>query len=100
MTRITTDKLLKLIFVDADGEVLDPKTTPYVLMPRPGAHRTSAPCELCIARRDQSGYYPLDLEMPSFDEAEAACDAVNTRMDWTPEEVDRIILASMGGGTA
>ena len=51
-------------------------------------------------RKDQSGYVSLDLEMPSFEEARAACDAVNARMDWTPEEADRIILASMGGGTA
>ena len=100
MTRITTDELLEMIFVDDDGEVLDPETTPYVLMPHPGARPTSRPCELCIARKDQSGYNPLDLEMPSFDEARAACDAVNAQMNWTPEEADRIILASMGGGTA
>ena len=41
MTRITTDELLEMIFVDDDGEVLDPETTPYVLMPHPGARPTS-----------------------------------------------------------
>jgi len=38
--------------------------------------------------------------MASWDEAERACDAANARMGWTPEEVDRIILYSMAGGTA
>ena len=100
MVRITAEDLDDCMFVDADGNVLDPAFTPYVLMPDPKVRRTDSPCQLWIVTRDDTGYLPSEVEMGSFDEAERACDAANARMGWTREEADRIIPASMRGGTA
>ena len=80
--------------------VLDPAITHCVLMPDPKVRETNRPCQLRIVTRDDAGYLPSDVEMGSYDEAERACDAANARMGWTRAEVDRIVLASMGGGTA
>ena len=38
--------------------------------------------------------------MASFEEGERTCDAANSRLDWTPQDVERIIVTSMGGGLA
>ena len=46
------------------------------------------------------GYLPTEEEMENWEEAERACEAANFRMGWSREDVDRIILASMSGGTA
>ena len=100
MVRITAEDLDDSMFVDADGNMLDPAITRYVLMPDPRVRETDRPCQLWIVTTDDVGYLPSEVEMGSFDEAERACDAVNARMGWTREEADRIILASMGGGTA
>ena len=100
MVRITAEDLDDCMFVDADGNVLDPAITPYVLIPDPKVCETDRPCQLWIVTTDDAGYLPSEVEMGSFDEAERACDAANARMGWTREEADRIILASMGGGTA
>ena len=91
MVRIAAEDLDDCMFVDADGNVLDPAVTPYVLTPDPKVRRADGP-----------GHLPLEVEveMEPFDEAERACDAANARMGWTREEADRVILASMGGGTA
>ena len=102
MVRIAAEDLDDCMFVDADGNVLDPAVTPYVLTPDPKVRRADGPCRLWIVTRDDPGHLPLEVEveMEPFDEAERACDAANARMGWTREEADRVILASMGGGTA
>ena len=100
MVRITAEDLDDYMFVDADGNMFDPALTVYVLMPDPKVRRTDDPCRLWIVTRDDVGYLPSEVEMGSFDKAERACDAANARMGWTREEVDRIFLASMGGGAA
>ena len=87
--------------MDDDGNVLDPQPTPDVLMPHPQASRNPDPCLLCIVMNaGHSGYHPTELEMASFEEAEQACNAFNAQLGWTPEDVERIIVASMGGGLA
>ena len=100
MAKITAEDLDDCMIIDADGNVLEPTVTPYVLMHDTKVHDTDRPCQLWIVARDDSGYLPSQVEMGSLDEAERACDAANARMGWTREEADRIILASMGGGTA
>ena len=100
MVRITAEDLDDCMFVDADGNVLDPAITPYLLMPDPKVRETDRPCHLWIVTTDDVGYLPSEAEIGSFHEAERACDAANARMGWTREEADRIILTSMGGGTA
>ena len=100
MVRINAKDLDDCMFVDADGNVLDPAVTPYVLMADPKEFGTNDPCQLWIVTTDDAGYLPAEVEMDNFDKAEKACDAANARLGWTREEADRIILASMGGGTA
>ena len=98
MVRITAEDLDDCTFVD--GNVLDPAITSYVLMPDPKVRRTDDPCQLWNVTTNDVGELPSEVEIASFDEAESVCDAANMRMGWTREEVDRITLASMGGGTA
>ena len=100
MVRITAEQLGEITFLDNDDHVVDPDTTPYVLMPHPKQPRKGRPCEVCIVTKGDLGYVLLDLELDSREEAERACRAVNARMGWTEEDVDRIILASMGGAIA
>ena len=100
MKRITAEELDEAIFIDDDGAVLDPAVTPYVLMPDPKPSGEDEPCQLWLVTKGEFGYCPTELEMASHCEAQEACDAFNLRMGWSPEEADRIILASMGGGTA
>ena len=99
MVRITAEDLDDCMFVDSDGNVVDPAVTYYVFMPDPKVRQTDSPCQLWIVTRDGVGYLPLKVDMGSFNEAERACDTANARMGWTREEADGIILASMGGGT-
>ena len=98
--RITTEDLDDCMFVDADGHVLDPAITPYVLMSDPKVRETDRSCQLWIVTKDDAGYLPSEVEMGNFEEAERACDALNARMGWTRDEADRIILTSTSGGTA
>ena len=101
MPQITETELLNTRFMDDDGNVLDPLTNPHVLMPHPQAHPNSGPCLICLVIGDgQPGYHPTELQMASFEEAEPACDAANARMGWTPQDVERVIVTSMGGGLA
>ena len=100
LQRITAGELDERRFMDDEGNILDPLVTPFVLMPDPGACGSGRPCRLWIVTKGALGYCPTEVEMASWDEAERACDAANARMGWTPEEVDRIILYSMAGGTA
>ena len=100
MERITVTDLDDCIFFEADGNVLDPAVTPYVLMPDPKVRQTDNPCQLRIVTKDDASYLPSEVEMGSFDEAERPCGAANARMGWPLEEADGIILAPMGGGTA
>lgn len=98
--RITAEELDERRFIDEDGNLLDPAETPFVLMPDPKAREAGGPCPLWIVTRGGQGYFPTEIEMENWNEAEKACDAANARMGWTRDEADRIILASMGGGTA
>ena len=100
MVRITAEGLDDCMFVDVDGNVLHPAVTPYVLMHDPKVHDTDRPHQLWFVTRDDPGYLPSKFQMESIIEAERACDVANARMGWTREEADRIVLASMGGGTA
>ena len=86
-------------FIDDDGNLLDPAATPFVLMPDPKSRDRAGPCRLWIVIEGGQGYHPTELEMESWQEAERACDDANFRMGWSREEADRIILASMSGGT-
>ena len=43
MVRITAEGLADCMFVDVDGNVLDPAVTPYVLMHDPKVHDTDRP---------------------------------------------------------
>ncbi len=99
MKRITADDLEEAVFIDDDGTVLDPATSPHVLMPDPKPSQ-GQPCRLRLVIKNESGYRPTEMEMASSREAKEACDAFNLRMGFSPEEADRIILASMSGGTA
>ena len=87
-------------FIDGEGNVLDLAETPFVLMPDPKARDTAGPCALRIVTRGRQGYFPTEVEIDGWEEADRACDAANAQMGWTPEEVDQIILPSMNGGTA
>ena len=98
MVRITAEGLDDCMFVEVDGNVLDPAVTPYVLDPK--VHDTDRPRQLWIVTRDDPGYLPSKVQMGSIIEAERACDAAYARMGWAREEADRIVLSSMGGGTA
>lgn len=99
MKRITADDLDETVFIDDDGIVLDPAITPYVLMPDPKPPE-GQPCRLWLVIKDECGYRPTEMEMASASEAQEACDAYNLRMGFSQDEADRIILASMSGGTA
>ena len=100
MPRITAERPLEAVFMDEDGTVLDPAVTPYVLMPDPKPAPEGEPCQLWLVTKGGLGYCPTELEMASSREAHEACDAFNLRMGFSQEEADRIILASMSGGTA
>ena len=100
MKRITADDLDQAVFIDDDGTVLDPAITPHVLMPDPKAPEKGQPCQLWLVIKDECGYHPTEMDMASGREAQKACDAFNLRMGFSQEEADRIILASMSGGTA
>lgn len=79
--------------------MLDPAITPHVLMPDPKPPEDDRPCRLRLIIKDECGYRPTEMEMASHREAREACDAFNLRMGFSPEDADRIILASMSGGT-
>ena len=100
MKRITAEDLDEALFIDDDGVVLEPAITPHVLMPDPKTREEGEPCQIWLVMKDHCGYCPTELEMPSRREAQEACDAFNLRMGVSQEEADRIILASMSGGTA
>ena len=100
MKRITAEDLDEALFIDDDGIVLVPAITPHVLMPDPKTREEGEPCQLWLVIKDECGYRPTELEMASGREAQEACDAFNLRMGFSQEEADRIILASMSGGTA
>ena len=100
MVRVTAEELDDGMFVDADGNVVDPAITPIVLMPDPKLRRTVGPWQLWIVTTDEAGSLPSEEEMGSFYEAEEACDAANARMGWIREEAGRVILASIVCGTA
>ena len=100
MQRITAERLLETVFMDNDGTVLDPAITPYVLMPDPKPTPGGEPCQLLLLTRGEFGYCPTEVELASRSEAQQACDAFNLQLGFSREEADRIILASMGGGTA
>ena len=100
MKRITAEDLDEAVFIDDDGTVLDPAVTPHVLMPDPKNREEGEPCQLWLVTKDGLGYCPTELEMASRREAQEACDAFNLRMGFSQEEADRMILASMSGGTA
>ena len=72
----------------------------FVLMPDPKARDTADPCRIWIVTKGGQGYLPTEAMMANWEEAERACDAANSRMGWSREDVDRTILASMSGGTA
>ena len=97
---IGADDLDETRFIDEDGNLLDPAATPFVVMPDPKARETAEPCQLWIVTKGGQGYLPTEVKMQNWGEAERACDAANSRMGWSREDVDRIILASMSGGTA
>ena len=97
---IGVDDLDETRFVDEDGNLLDPAATPFVLMPDPKARDTPGPCRIWIVTKGGQGYLPTEATMENWEEAERACDAANSRMGWSREDVDWIILASMSGGTA
>lgn len=99
MVQNTVEDLDDCKFVDADGNVLAPAVTPYVLMPNAKVRQTDSPCQLWIVTRDDGGYLPSEMEMGTFDEAERACDAADARMAWTREEAGGFVLALMGRGT-
>lgn len=100
MKRITAERLHEAVFMDDDGTVLDPAVTPYVLLPDPKLSPEGEPCQLWLVTRGEFGYCPTEVELASRSEAQEACDAFNLHMGFSREEADRIILASMGGGTA
>ena len=75
MVRVTAEELDDGMFVDADGNVVDPAITPIVLMPDPKLRRTVGPWQLWIVTTDEAGSLPSEVEMGSFYEAEEACDA-------------------------
>ena len=56
MVRITAENLDERIFVDAEGNVLDPAFNPYVLMPDPKERETDGPCQLWVAERHNSDF--------------------------------------------
>ena len=87
-------------FVDEDGNLLDPAATPFVPMPDPKARDTAGPCRIWIVTEGGQGYLPTEATMENWEEAQRACDAANSRMGRSPDDVGRIILASMIGGTA
>ncbi len=97
---IGADDLDETMFIDEDGNLLDPAVTPFVLMPDPKARKAGGACQIWIVTEGGQGYLPTELMMENWEEAERACDAANSRMGWSPDDVDRIILASMSGGTA
>ena len=99
MKRITADDLDEAVFIDDDGTVLDPAITPHVLMPDPKPPEDQ-PCRLWLVIKGECGYRPTEMEIANSREAQEACDAFNLRMGFSQEEADRIILASMSGGTA
>lgn len=99
MKRIAAGDLDETVFIDDDGTVLDPAITPYVPMPDPKPPE-GQPFRLWLVIKDECGYRPTEMEMASGREAQEACDAYNLRMGFSREEADRIILASMSGGTA
>ena len=87
-------------FIDEDGNLPDPAATPFVLMPDPKTRDTAGPCQIWIVTKGGQGYLPTEAMMANWGEADRACDAANSRMGWSREDADRIILASMSGGTA
>lgn len=97
---IAADDLDEARFIDEDGNLLDPAATPFVLMPDPKARDAGGACRIWIVTKGGQGYLPTEATMENWEEAEKACDAANSRMGWSREDVDRIILASMSGGTA
>ncbi|MDD9991544.1 MAG: hypothetical protein OXP75_07075 [Rhodospirillales bacterium] len=99
MKRITADDLDEAVFINDDGTVLDPAITPHVLIPDPKPPEDQ-PCRLWLVIKDERGFRPTEMEMTSSSEAQEACDAFNLRMGLSQEEADRIILASISGGTA
>ena len=58
MGRITTEDLDDCMFGDADGNVLDPAITPYVLMPGPKVRDTDRRCQLWIVTKDDPAIFP------------------------------------------
>ena len=100
MRRVTAEDLDEAVFIADDGTVLDPAISPHVLMPDPKPPEEGRPCQLWLVIKDELGYRPTEMEMASGREAQEACDSFNLRMGFSPEEADRIILASMSGGTA
>jgi hypothetical protein len=100
MKRITAEDLAEAVFIDDDGTVLDPAIALHVLMPDPKPPEEGRPCRLWLVIKDECGYRPTEMEMASSREAREACDAFNLGMGFSAEESDRIVLASMGGGTA
>ena len=100
VVRIIAENIDGYMFVGTDWNVLDPAITPYVLMTDRNVPEIHRPCQLWTVTRGDGGHLLSEAVMGSFDEAERTCDAANARMGGTREEVDRIMLASMGGGTA
>ena len=100
VVRITAEDIAGDMFVGTDRNVLDPAITPYVLVTDRNEREIDRPCQLWIDTRDDAGNLLSEAVMGSFDEPERTCDAANTRSGGTREQVDRIVPASMGGGTA
>ena len=98
--RITAGDIDAYMLVGTVGIVFDPAITPYLLMPARSVRDTDGPCWLWLVTRDDASNLPSEAVMGSFDEVERTCDAANAVMGCTREEVNRIILASLGSGTA
>ena len=97
---IGADDLDESRFIDEDGNLLDPAATPFALMPAPKARDTPCPCRIWIVTKGGQGYRPTEATMENWEEAQGACDAANSRMEWSRNHAGRIILACMSGGTA
>ena len=96
--RFTAEELCECSFIEEDGTLHDPGSNPYVPMPDPKVR--DGPCPIWIVPAEGLGYFPTEVGIASWEEAEKACDAANIQIGWSLYKVDLIILASMGGGTS
>ena len=96
MKRVIAEELYECSFIEEDGTLYDPVSDPHELMPDPKVR--DGPRPIWIVPAKGLGYFPTEMEMASREETEKTCDAANIRMGISLDEVDRIILASMGGG--